>query len=213
MEVRDVPRISGGGYYYSERDSSLANAFVQGRRGASTRKPVHSSGMGVEGIEAESRARMDPEAGRVVGLSRERVHFVPVAVKAHEWSSGQRVQGKSDFLRRLEKIQIEKGELADDPAGVDRWRQRRRRKKRKDSDTIARGDEAAGGNEGGEVWVWESCSDDPGGENDGDEDGDGDREAGRGGYFTPGWDKNDETRRPVDKDGDVEMGSAPSPEK
>ena len=194
VEVRDVPRISGGGYYYSERDSSLASAFVLNRRGASARRPVRDSAGG-----GGAEARMGPEAGKVVGLSRERVHFVPVAVKAHEWSSGQRVQGKSDFLRRLEKIQIEKGELVEDPAGVGRRSQRRRRKKRKDG--------AATGHEGGEgeVWVWESCSED-GGDGDGDED----KEAGRGGYFTPGWDKNETTtQRPVDKDGDVEMGPAP----
>lgn len=212
---KDVPRISGGGYYYSEKDGSLASAFVGGRRRTHAKRPPQIR------EEEATRKLLDPETGRVVAVGRDRVHFLPAIVKAKEWPFAEQLQGKSDFLRRLERVQIERKELGEEDADHQGGRRRRRRTRKK-------GKGVATGVEGEEEEEeWESFSE------DGDAEDEGEGQEGevpaavsmlhsisQEGYFKPGWNKRDtETSgkkgegeaQVVDKDGDIEMASSPTP--
>jgi hypothetical protein len=103
-EYKEVPRISGGGYYYSEKDGSLASAFTGGRRrnNGHMKKPDR---------DEELMIMLDTSEGQLIGVGRERVHCTPAAVKAKEWPFREQLAGKSDFLRRLEEVQIQRGEI------------------------------------------------------------------------------------------------------
>ncbi|KAI5816885.1 hypothetical protein BZA77DRAFT_45160 [Pyronema omphalodes] len=104
MEYKEVPRISGGGYYYSEKDGSLASAFTGGRRrnNGHMKKPDRDGDMMI---------MLDTSEGQLIGVGRDRVHCTPAAVKAKEWPFREQLAGKSDFLRRLEEVQIQRGEI------------------------------------------------------------------------------------------------------
>jgi len=144
---REPPRISGGGYYYSERDFSAAAAYVGGRRrkpAAVPRPPPQ------EENEHWRRAMEDPLCGKVIAVGMERVHCSPAAVKAKEWPFSEQLAGKSDFLKRLERVQIEKGQIGEADAVHQDGRRRRYRRKTVEGDN--------GVEEGEEEWVWESFS-------------------------------------------------------
>jgi hypothetical protein len=127
--LRGAPRATGGGYYYSEKDFSAAAPLV-GKRGNKNHKKKIPQAKRRDEMDGE-KVVLPPEVGRVVAVGRERVHFAPAAVKAKEWTFAEQLQGKSDFLKRLERIQIMRGEMEREAAQHLDGKKRRRRKKGK----------------------------------------------------------------------------------
>jgi hypothetical protein len=126
INFRGPPRASGGGYYYSEKDFSAAAPLV-GKRSQKGHKKKIPQAKRREEMEGE-KVVLPPDVGRVVAVGRERVHFAPAAVKAKEWTFAEQLQGKSDFLKRLERIQIMRGEMESEAAQHLDGRKRRRKK-------------------------------------------------------------------------------------
>jgi len=199
---REPPRISGGGYYYSERDFSAAAAYVGGRR----RKPASAPRPPPpEENEHWRRAMEDPECGKVVAVGLHRLHCSPAAVKAKEWPFAEQLLGKSDFLRRLERIQIEKGQLRKADAEHQAGRRRRRRKvlrrRRRGAELMdgemQDGEAQRGDAEEEEEWVWESFSEENTDEEDEEEEEEEEEEREGYGYFAKdrGKGKGKETAR------------------
>lgn len=218
-----VPRLSGGGFYYSEKDVSMAAAYVGGRRGTVTSKPPQAMGLvgtggGGGGWGGDGKTRVDTDRGKVFATADTRIHFRPATVKAKEWPFSEQLQGKSDFLRRLEMIKIQRGEIGEE-AAIHQERKRKRIRKGMDKErekeengtatemaVTADEDENEGSGWGSGSHDDDDCDDDD--NKDGDPGPDGGLKEAKmvdltreensdmgsdsipGGYFHPGWNKD-----------------------
>jgi hypothetical protein len=194
--IRGPTRASGGGYYYSEKDFSAAAPLV-GKRGHKKKIPQAKRREELEG----EKVVLPPGVGKVVAVGRERVHFAPAAVKAKEWSFAEQLQGKSDFLKRLERIQIMRGEMEVEAAQHLDGKKRRRRRKGKGVQAEGQGKEVEGEEvEGEEEWEEVEIS-----ETDSEEG-----EGGQGYFARSRQRRTGEASSPAEG-ADVEMVDAPPP--